>query len=161
VVYGEDSPEATADAVALAGLLDEIEPSHESERIYRKALEVWRRVHGPCHIEVATTLHNLAALRRDFGDHAEARRLFEEAHDLKLRLLGSLSPDTALTAACLAQLVFESGGGGSGGDSAFAKNLAYAAPVAYQANCQPDHPERIACARLVEQLDLVPTSVPW
>jgi hypothetical protein len=103
---------------------------------------VWRRVHGPCHIEVATTLHNLAALRRDFGDHAEARRLFEEAHDLKLRLLGSLSPDTALTAAC-------------------AKNLAYAAPVAYQANCQPDHPERIACARLVEQLDLVPTSVPW
>ena len=57
---------------------------------------------------------------------------------MKLRLLGVESPDTALSAVCLAQLV----------DRNEALELSRQALAAYEANCAPDHPELIACRRL-------------
>ncbi|MBI4890583.1 MAG: tetratricopeptide repeat protein [Acidobacteria bacterium] len=144
---GAECSETVADAVALAGLLDEMGPSAESERIYREALVTWERIFGPEHYEIASTLHNLAALRRDMGDRAEAIQLYRQAYEMKRRLLGAQSPDTGLTATCLAQLLGQEPGGRKE-----ALELAQAALSAYERNCEEKHPERVACAELVQGL---------
>jgi tetratricopeptide (TPR) repeat protein len=146
-VHGADSRQATADAVAVAAMLDEMGPSEESATIYLHALEVWRKIYGDEHYEVATTLHNLAALRRDLGDGGEAVRYFRQAYEMKKKLLGEASPDTALSAMCLAQLL------GEAGELAEAVPLARAADAAYEASCQPEHPFRIACGALLQELE--------
>lgn len=146
-ILGKDHPDAVADAVALAGLLDEGGPSEESATIYQEALAVWERLYGSEHHEIASTLHNLAALRRDQGREAEATELFRRAYEMKYRILGGGSPDTALSGACLAELLSETG------HREDARVLAGLALEAYRSNCEPGHPERVACEQLVARLE--------
>src|ERR1035438_9712630 len=52
-LLGPDHPDALADACAYAGVLDGLERYAESRPIYQHALEVWERMYGPVHFEVA------------------------------------------------------------------------------------------------------------
>jgi Tfp pilus assembly protein PilF len=52
---------------------------------------------GPEHYEVASNLHNLAAVLCTRGDPDQAERLYLRALTIKENLLGTRSPDAALT----------------------------------------------------------------
>ena len=60
-------------------------------------LDVFRRVYGPGHYEVAITLNNLAAVAHATDDPARAARLYTRSLAIKERLLGPDHPDVAVT----------------------------------------------------------------
>jgi tetratricopeptide (TPR) repeat protein len=66
--------------------------------------DVFMRVYGSDHYEVAVNLNNLAALRQAGGDVREAEELYRRALALKETLLGANHPDVAVTANNLAVL---------------------------------------------------------
>ncbi len=81
----------------LALLLEERGTYDESEKMYREALAMKRRVFGDNHPEVAMGLNNLAAALQDQGDLEHAETTYGEALAMQRDLLGELHPDVALT----------------------------------------------------------------
>jgi tRNA A-37 threonylcarbamoyl transferase component Bud32/tetratricopeptide (TPR) repeat protein len=69
-LHGDRDEQPGRGAVARRGELD------EAERLYRRALEIDRRLHGDVHPQVATVLNNLGHVLRDRGDYAGAERLY-------------------------------------------------------------------------------------
>jgi tetratricopeptide (TPR) repeat protein len=96
-LLGEDDPGTLFDAVAYAAILDGLQRYDESEAIYRRALVIFEKTFGPEHYEVASNLHNLAAVVCVRGDLDEAEKLYRRALTIKEKLLGAESPDAALT----------------------------------------------------------------
>lgn len=96
-LLGEGDPRILFDAVAYAAILDGLQRYEESEAIYRSALAVFEKTFGPEHYEVASNLHNLAAVLCARGDLDQAERLYLRALTIKEMLLGAESPDAALT----------------------------------------------------------------
>jgi tetratricopeptide (TPR) repeat protein len=94
---GEDDPRTLFDAVAYAAILDGLQRYDESEAIYRRALVIFEKTFGPEHYEVASNLHNLAAVVCARGDLDQAEKLYRRALTIKEKLLGAESPDAALT----------------------------------------------------------------
>lgn len=94
---GENHPDALADAVAYAGVLDGLERYDESEKIYRDVLVQYERIYGAEHYEIAAVLNNLGNVRYALGDYAEAEALMRRTLALKEKLLGVEHPDTALS----------------------------------------------------------------
>ena len=96
-LLGEDDPRTLFDAVAYAAILDGLQSYDESEAIYRRALVTFEKTFGPEHYEVASNLHNLAAVLCARVDLDEAEKLYRRALAIKEKLLGAESPEAALT----------------------------------------------------------------
>ena len=96
-LLGEDDPRTLFDAVAYAAILDGLQRYDESEAIYRGALVTFEKTFGLEHYEVASNLHNLAAVLCTRGDLDEAEKLYRRALAIKEKLLGAESPEAALT----------------------------------------------------------------
>jgi eukaryotic-like serine/threonine-protein kinase len=94
-----------------------------AERLYREALAIQRRVHGPLHSEVATSLHNLGALLRTRGRLAEAESVFREVIALEARLYGGDHPNTADSWGYLGH-VLRAKGDLAGAEAAYRRGLA-------------------------------------
>ncbi|HTJ32911.1 MAG TPA: tetratricopeptide repeat protein, partial [Dactylosporangium sp.] len=100
-------PAIAADEAQLAALLHLAGRPAEAEPLLRAAiatLGVPGR-YGPDHIDVLAALHNLAAVRADLGDTAEAAALYRRALDGKRRALGPDHPETVLTLTSLSAVV--------------------------------------------------------
>jgi hypothetical protein len=67
----------------------------EAERLLQCALDVWERVRGPHHPDVATVLCNLAALRIEQGKYSESEALLQRALVIRQDVLGPEHPDVA------------------------------------------------------------------
>ena len=65
-----------------------------AEPLYRRALQIGERVHGPDHPETGTSLNNLAYLLSDQGRYEEAEPLFRRALQIAEQALGPAHPDT-------------------------------------------------------------------
>jgi len=61
----------------------------ESERLYRRALDIRERKQGPNHPEIAVILNNLAALEVAEGRYADAKPLLERALAIRQGALGA------------------------------------------------------------------------
>src|SRR6185436_15894235 len=65
----------------------------EAERLFLEVIETFRDSLGPRHPMVATGLQNLAMIRRDRGDTADAERLLREAVAIRRWILGQTALD--------------------------------------------------------------------
>ncbi len=79
----------------LASVLAAQDRRAEAEALYREALEIFRRIYGDRHPDVATTLNNIAVEMQMRNDHAGAIPLFREVLDTRRELLGSDHPRLA------------------------------------------------------------------
>ena len=76
----------------------------EAEHYYDTALRVRKVCHGEEHIDVATSLNNLAELYRNQGRYEEAEPLYKEALKMRKKLLGEEHPSVATSLNNLALL---------------------------------------------------------
>ncbi|WP_208341799.1 tetratricopeptide repeat protein, partial [Aetokthonos hydrillicola] len=67
----------------------------EAEPLYKKALELYQRLLGQEHPDVAQSYNNLAELYRAQGRYQDAEPLCQKALELRQRLLGQEHPDVA------------------------------------------------------------------
>jgi tetratricopeptide (TPR) repeat protein len=139
-LLGEDDPRTLFDAVAYAAILDGLQRYDESKAIYRRALVTFEKVFGPEHYEVASNLHNLAAVLCTRGDLDEAEKLYRRALAIKEKLLGAESPDAALTRNNLGALLNRKG------CPREAAAVLQSSVETLQSRLAPDHPH-LACAR--------------
>jgi tetratricopeptide (TPR) repeat protein len=93
-----DDPILAEDIAALAAILDGLRKYEESEPIYLRVLQIFRK--RGAHYDVAVNLHNLAAAHAAQGKHASSAKMYKESEGLKRKVLGSDHPDTALTVYC-------------------------------------------------------------
>ncbi len=138
---GEDHPHTLADEVAYAAILDGLGRYTESRPIYERAVAAYQRIFGPEHYEVASTLHNLAALEAAEGNVARAEELYRGALAMKERLLGIEHPDTALTAGNLSGVLEDRG------QPHEALELARQALMVMERTLEKDHPHVAAMRR--------------
>jgi tetratricopeptide (TPR) repeat protein len=108
-LLGADDPRTIRDAVAYAAILDGLERYDESERIYLSALAIYDTSLGADHDEVATTLHNLAAVLAARGDDAGAEQHYRSALTMKETLFGADHPEVAVTCNNLGRLLNDCG----------------------------------------------------
>lgn len=80
-----------------------------TEKYFREALAMNRRLLGDKHPEIATGLENLASTLQDKGDFAEAERLYRMSLEMRRELLGANHPEVGHTLFNLASLQFERG----------------------------------------------------
>jgi tetratricopeptide (TPR) repeat protein len=139
-LLGERAPQTLFDAVAYAAILDGLQRYDESEAIYRGALLTFEQIFGPEHYEVASNLHNLAAVLCARGDLDDAEKLYRRALTIKEKLLGAESPDAALTRNNLGALLNRKG------RPKEAAVLLQSAVEILQDRLAPDHPH-LALAR--------------
>jgi tetratricopeptide (TPR) repeat protein len=66
----------------------------QAEPLYQQALEMWKRLLGDEHPDVATSLNNLAGLYDSQGRYEQAEPLYQQALEMWKRLLGDEHPDT-------------------------------------------------------------------
>jgi tetratricopeptide (TPR) repeat protein len=108
-LLGSRHPTVAADEVALGAILDGRGKHREAQRLYRRALRIFRAAKRPDVYEIAVTLNNLAASCHATGISTAAARIYQEALDLKEKLLGRKHIDLAVTLNNMA-LLFESQG---------------------------------------------------
>ena len=87
---------------AMQGRYDEARP------YFQRSVEL-ERARNDSSGELAINLENLAELELLDGDRNRARELFDEAHALRVRLLGDQHPDTARSLIKLGRLELEAG----------------------------------------------------
>jgi tetratricopeptide (TPR) repeat protein len=133
-LLGEDDPRTMLDAVAYAAVLDGLGRYQESERIYRRALILFKKTYGPEHYEVAANLHNLAAVLAARGEYQEAEEQYRRALAVKEKLLGAESPDAALTRHNLGNMLNRTG------RAAAAVPLLESAVAVLEKRLVPEHP---------------------
>lgn len=63
--------------------------------LYQQSLEIARRIFGPEHPSVATTMNNMAAVYEARGDLDHALALYQESLEIAERILGENHPDVA------------------------------------------------------------------
>lgn len=133
--FGNNHPDALADAVAYAGVLDGLERYDESEKIYRDVLREYEKMYPAEHYEIAATLHNLGNVRFARGDYAEAETLMRRTLAIKEKLLGVEHPDTALSMNNLGVLLQAQGKNDE------ARTLFQRALEIFQATLDENHPQ--------------------
>ena len=93
---------------------DEMNGKSNSDRamyLYREALSIRRAVLGPNHssTEVATILNNIGRIHYMRGDNELALETYNQAHEMRLQLLGSDHIDTAVCSYNIGQTYHASG----------------------------------------------------
>ena len=78
----------------------------ESEPLYQQARTIYEKVLGPDHLDLATTLNNLARLYVAQDRYAEAESLYQQAITIKEKAFGSDHPELAITLDNLGQLYY-------------------------------------------------------
>jgi tetratricopeptide (TPR) repeat protein len=76
----------------------------EAERLYLRALEIWKTAVGAMNPKVATCLGDLAALYTDQGEYGKAEPLLLGALDIDRKVRGPMHPDAARNLYGLARL---------------------------------------------------------
>ncbi|GAA4263180.1 tetratricopeptide repeat protein [Dactylosporangium darangshiense] len=111
LAYPPGHPAIAADEAQLAALLHAAGHPAEAEPLLRAAIATLAAPgrYGPDHIDVLAALHNLAAVRADLGDKAEAAALYRRALDGKRRTLGPDHPETVLTLTSLSAVIAPAG----------------------------------------------------
>jgi tetratricopeptide (TPR) repeat protein/tRNA A-37 threonylcarbamoyl transferase component Bud32 len=90
-----DNPLVASSMNNLAVVLDNMRDYAAAEPLYRGALDMFRRLLGPDHDEVAAATLNLAILLDTTGQDEEAERLYFEALELDRKKLGDDHPFVA------------------------------------------------------------------
>jgi tetratricopeptide (TPR) repeat protein len=85
------------DLNALGALYHLAGRSDDAARAYGQALTVFEDRYGLEHLEVGMTCANLAVLRGDQGDYAQAEALGHRALDILTAVLGPGDPEVGLT----------------------------------------------------------------
>lgn len=134
------------DLCGLADALAEQARHGEAEPLYRRALTLYASGERTEHPEVAYALHNLADTLAAQGRFDDAQACYRESLARKLATFGPGSPDEAGTRNNLAVLLAEHG------RIEEAKVESSLACAVVQARLPPDHPIRVACEELAEQL---------
>jgi tetratricopeptide (TPR) repeat protein len=80
-----------------------------AEAMFREALDIQRRVLGPVHTEVASTMNNLASLLNAMDRGPEAIDLARRALDVRRQLNAGDHPQTAISLTNLGQWLGEAG----------------------------------------------------
>jgi tetratricopeptide (TPR) repeat protein len=93
----------------LAGLRRRQSRHDEAARLYGEALDLYRRLHGPEHPDVARTLNTMGGNEEFAGRLAGAEPLYREALAMQRRLLGDDHRDVGTTLNNLAGLLRKRG----------------------------------------------------
>nr|WP_163017311.1 tetratricopeptide repeat protein [Streptomyces chartreusis] len=101
-LHGDAHPLVASDRAAFAALLSSCNLLEEAEEQLRLALSVFEECNGPDSYDVASALHNIAALAHKRGFHAEAIEGYNRSLRIKEDVLGNDHPDLASTLTCLA-----------------------------------------------------------
>jgi tetratricopeptide (TPR) repeat protein len=80
----------------LAAIRHRAGAPREAEQLYRRALALKQRQHGPRHRDLAPTLNNLATLLREQGRAAEAVTLYQRALEILERSVERNHPSLAI-----------------------------------------------------------------
>jgi tetratricopeptide (TPR) repeat protein len=137
-LLGDDDPRVMLDATAYAAILDGLERYDESEPIYRSALSIYEKAFAAEHAEIATTLHNLAAVLAAVGNNAGAEEHYRRALAIQERTFGGDHPAVALTSNNLGRLLIDSGRRGEG------VTLLERAVAILEQRIAPEHPHLVA-----------------
>jgi tetratricopeptide (TPR) repeat protein len=81
----------------LAAIMGGQKKYPEAESLYRRALAIGEKAYGRNHLEIASTLNDLAALHHAQGDAAKPEPLYKRVLAIKERHLGPNHPDVATT----------------------------------------------------------------
>ncbi|HEY7412835.1 MAG TPA: serine/threonine-protein kinase [Vicinamibacteria bacterium] len=121
--------------VMLGNLAPALEPTDpaEAERVYRRALDIWRRLGLERSQGYSSAAANLGLLLRDQGKHAAAEPLLREALALDRVLVGPRHPDVATSLNNLAGLLRDRG------DYAAARPMFVEAVGILEGALGPDH----------------------
>lgn len=76
----------------------------EAEPLYLRALDIYQKVRGDEHMDVAATLNNLGVLHKMYGQYAAAEPYLTRALAIKEKLLGSDHREVGLSLRHLASL---------------------------------------------------------
>ena len=82
---------------------------HEAEALYQRALAFLESAVGPEHLDVATSLNNLAVLYREQAKYEQAEPLYQRALAIRVTALGLEHPDVANSLNNLAVLYRQQG----------------------------------------------------
>eukprot|EP00633_Aureoumbra_lagunensis_P002866 CAMPEP_0197302774 /NCGR_PEP_ID=MMETSP0890-20130614/51260_1 /TAXON_ID=44058 ORGANISM="Aureoumbra lagunensis, Strain CCMP1510" /NCGR_SAMPLE_ID=MMETSP0890 /ASSEMBLY_ACC=CAM_ASM_000533 /LENGTH=633 /DNA_ID=CAMNT_0042782465 /DNA_START=287 /DNA_END=2188 /DNA_ORIENTATION=+ len=130
--FGTKSSKFATGLNNLALLLEKQGEYDEAKPLYERAIEIWEKVHGPNHPEVATglnnlaleigektlgpnhpdvafSLNNLAELLKNQGKYDEAKPLYERSIKVREQKLGPNHPDVATPLSNLAELLKDQG----------------------------------------------------
>lgn len=92
----KDQPRVQAKLMdTIGGLYQSIGVYDRAQPLLEEALKLRRQTLGAEHAHVATSLHHLAELAFEKGDHAGSETLYREALALRRKLLGTEHPDVA------------------------------------------------------------------
>ncbi len=80
---------------SLGQLLSTLGQDEEAEIWPRQALLQIKKVHGPKHLYIAISLHNLALFCDNQGKKVEAENLFRQTLSIREKVLGEYHPQTA------------------------------------------------------------------
>ena len=69
----------------------------EAEALFKSSLAILEQIHGPEHLEVTTSLNNLAELYHAQGKYAKAELFFKRSLAIKEKALGPDHPSVAAT----------------------------------------------------------------
>ncbi|MBB2720293.1 CHAT domain-containing tetratricopeptide repeat protein [Rhizobium sophoriradicis] len=91
----QDSPQALKVVITLARLYEDMGIYPEAERLYTRALETRQRFLSPDHVNIASSMADLAAFLTNQGRLQEAERLFNQSLSILERRSGPDSLDVA------------------------------------------------------------------
>lgn len=75
--------------VCFVGLLYKMQGNlEEAQTSYESALEMQKKLYGPVHADVATTMNNLASLFGSLGKYFEAKELYKQAIAMRTTIFG-------------------------------------------------------------------------
>jgi tetratricopeptide (TPR) repeat protein len=140
-VFGPRHPAVAADVAALAAIVEGRGRLTEAQRLYERALTVFRRAFGAGSYEVGVNLAGLAGVYQARGRGAAAERLYREALAIHRRLFGDLHIEVALTLNNLAIAI-----AGDPRRQTEALRTAKRALAAFRAAGGPRHPGTLLCA---------------
>ena len=105
-----DTPTELADALGDLGVLYRYSGKlRQSEKLYRRALEITVAAVGPAHPNVAIIHHMLAGVNHVQGNLEVAEGHGRKAVEIRQAALGPDHPDTVADAACLAAILTDTG----------------------------------------------------
>jgi len=81
----------------------------EAEPLYKQALEIFRKIYGEYHPDVAQSLNNLAGLYDDEGRYDKAESLYKQALEIRRKIYGEYHPNLATSFNNLAGLYLKEG----------------------------------------------------
>ncbi|MGE0884382.1 MAG: tetratricopeptide repeat protein [Blastocatellales bacterium] len=93
----------------IGGLYQRIGVYDRAQQLMEESLKLRRRTFGAEHVDVATSLHHLAALAYERSDYATSESTFREALEMRRKLLGKEHADIADSMSGLGQTLMALG----------------------------------------------------